>query len=154
MKNRHLEIERKFLIARLPRTLRRYPRKEIAQGYLAVGRDRTHVRLRKVGRLYSLTFKRGRAQSREEREIRLTPAQFAILWPATTGSRLTKTRYSVPWKQLVIEIDIYGGSNEGLIVAEVEFPDATTRDSFRPPDWLGDEVTGARGYSNVRLARD
>ena len=154
MKNPHLEIERKFLIARLPRTLGRYPHKEISQGYLAVGRDRSHVRLRRAGRACSLTFKGASAREREEREIQLTPAQFSILWPATAGSRLTKTRYCVPWKKLVIEIDIYHGSNEGLIVAEVEFPDRATRDSFRAPAWLGEEVTGARLYSNVRLARD
>ena len=154
MKDPHLEIERKFLVAKLPRALARYPHKEIAQGYLSIGRDRTHVRLRRAGRVCTLTFKRGPARAREEREIQLTPAQFAILWPATTGSRLTKTRYDVPWKKLTIEIDIYRGSNEGLTVAEVEFPDVETYRSFQPPGWLGDEVTGASRYSNVKLARD
>ncbi len=154
MKDPHLEIERKFLIAKLPRTLERHAHKEIAQGYLAVGRDKAHVRLRRAGRVCTLTFKRGPACAREEREIHLSSAQFAILWPATAGSRLTKTRYYVPWKRLTIEIDIYRGSNEGLMVAEVEFPDVETYHSFRPPDWLGDEVTGASRYSNVKLARD
>jgi adenylate cyclase len=154
MKDPHLEIERKFLIRKLPRALERFPHREIAQGYLAVGRDRAHVRLRRQGRVCTLTFKRGPAQAREEREIRLDPAQFAVLWPATVGARLTKKRYHVPWKNFTIEIDIYRGSNAGLIVAEVEFPDAQTCHSFRPPAWLGDEVTGASRYSNVKLARD
>ncbi len=154
MKDPHLEIERKFLVEKLPRNLARYPHKEILQGYLSIGRDRSHVRLRRAGRACSLTFKRGPARAREEREIHLTPAQFAILWPATARSRLTKTRYYVPYKKLTIEIDIYSGSNEGLIVAEVEFPNVETYHSFRPPDWLGDEVTGASRYGNVKLARD
>jgi adenylate cyclase len=154
MKKPHLEIERKFLIDQLPRRLERYPHKEIAQGYLAVVPEKAHVRLRRAGRACTLTFKRGSAGAREEREIHLTPAQFAVLWPATAGSRLTKTRYDVRWKKLIIEINIYHGSNEGLIVAEVEFPDVETCHSFRPPDWLGDEVTGASRYSNVKLARD
>ena len=153
MKNPHLEIERKFLIARLPRNLGQYSHSEITQGYLALGRS-AHVRLRKKGRLFTLTFKRGAARAREEREIELNPAQFAILWPATKGARLTKTRYGVPYRGLTIEIDIYHGSNEGLRVAEVEFADIETYHSFRPPVWLGQEVTGASGYSNVRLARD
>lgn len=153
MKNPHLEIERKFLIGRLPRNLERYPRSEITQGYLAFGR-RAHVRLRKNGRVCTLTFKRGPGRAREEREIHLSPAQFAILWPATEGARLTKTRYYLPCRGLTIEIDIYHGSNEGLMVAEVEFADSQTYHSFRPPAWLGQEVTGASGYSNVRLARD
>ncbi|MGI8890006.1 MAG: CYTH domain-containing protein [Chthoniobacterales bacterium] len=154
MKKEHLEIERKFLIEKLPRTLERYPHKKIAQGYLVVEREKGHVRLRRAGRTCTLTFKRGPASAREEREIRLTAAQFAVLWPATAGSRLTKTRYYVPWKKLTVEIDIYSGSNDGLIVAEVEFPDVETCHSFRPPDWLGDEVTGANRYSNVKLACD
>ncbi|CAN5525644.1 CYTH domain-containing protein [soil metagenome] len=154
MKKEHLEIERKFLIEKLPGALDRYPHKEIAQGYLVVGRDQGHVRLRRAGRACTLTFKRGPARAREEREIHLTPAQFAVLWPATVGSRLTKTRYSVPWKKLTVEIDIYRGSNDGLMVAEVEFPDVETYHSFQPPDWLGDEITGANRYSNVKLARD
>jgi len=153
MKNPHLEIERKFLIDRLPRNLHRYPHCEIAQGYLAVDR-RAHVRLRKRGRVCTLTFKRGPARAREEREIHLNLAQFAILWPATKGARLTKTRYYVPWRKLTIEIDLYHGAHEGLMVAEVEFDDVQTYHSFRPPDWLGDEVTGANRYSNVKLARD
>jgi len=112
------------------------------------------VRLRKRGRVCTLTFKRGPARAREEREIHLNAAQFSILWPATAGARLTKTRYYVPYKSLTVEIDIYRGSNEGLMVAEVEFPDVNSYHEFRPPDWLGDEVTGASRYSNVKLARD
>jgi CYTH domain-containing protein len=153
MKKPHLEIERKFLIRKLPRNLRRFPHAEITQGYLAVDRG-VHVRLRKRGRACILTFKRGPARAREEREIHLNASQFAILWPATKGARLSKTRYYVPYKGLTIEIDIYRGSNEGLLVAEVEFSDVETYHSFRPPAWLGDEVTGAKGYSNVKLARD
>lgn len=113
MSNPHLEIERKFLIEKLPRLLERHPHKEIAQGYLVVARDRSHVRLRRAGRACTLTFKRGPARAREEREIHLTPAQFVTLWPATAGSRLTKIRYYIPFKKLTIEIDIYRGSNAG-----------------------------------------
>ena len=154
MKRPHLEIERKFLVEKLPRNLKRYPHKEIAQGYLAISRNKAHVRLRRAGRACTLTYKRGPARAREEREIHLSPEQFKILWPATAGYRLTKTRYYVPYKRLIIELDFYHGSNDGLVVAEVEFSDVETYHSFRPPKWLGVEVTGARGYSNVKLALD
>jgi len=153
MKQPYLEIERKFLIDRRPRGLSRYPHREIAQGYLAIGR-KVHVRLRRVGRVCTLTFKRGPARAREEREIRLDRAQFDALWPATAGHRLTKVRYDVPWKDRTIEIDIYRGSNDGLVVAEVEFPDEESYRAFQPPAWLGEEVSGDPSYSNVKLARD
>ncbi len=34
-------------------------------------------------------------------------------------------RYDVPWNGRVIEIDVYRGIHRGLVVAEVEFPNAT-----------------------------
>src|SRR3954471_11438048 len=100
------EIERKFLVKRLPSELLRSRRFRIAQGYLTTERDGRHVRLRKKAGTASLTFKAGPPLLREEREIKLTAKQFATLWPATAGRRLSKMRYEVPWKKLMIEIDI------------------------------------------------
>lgn len=148
------EIERKFLVKRLPAELKRARSYLIAQGYLASEPRGRHVRLRKKGRSASLTFKVGRGNAREEREIKLSVKQFAALWPGTAGRRLRKVRYDVPWKNLLIEIDIYRGKNEGLIVAEVEFPDHVARRKFRPPSWFGREVTGEKRYSNIRLATE
>jgi CYTH domain-containing protein len=67
---------------------------------------------------------------------------------------LRKERYEIPWKNLLIEIDIYGGRHAGLMVAEVEFPDRVSCRKFKPPSWFGREVTGERRYSNVRLANE
>ena len=112
------------------------------------------MRIRKRGKSASLTFKVGRGTHREEREIKLSPQQFAALWPATAGRRLRKARYYIPWKGLTIEIDIYRGINKGLIVAEVEFENQTDCRRFKAPTWFGPEVTGVKRYSNVRLARE
>src|SRR4051812_33223038 len=103
------EIERKFLIKRLTIDILHSRHYRIAQGYLANESGGRHVRLRKKAKAASLTFKVGRATSREEREIRLSPKQFATLWPATAGRRLHKMRYEVPWKNVIIEIDVYHG---------------------------------------------
>jgi len=148
------EIERKFLIKRLPVKILRSRHFPIAQGYLANEPGGRHVRLRKKAKTASLTFKVGRGTSREEREIRLSPKQFAMLWPATRGRRLRKTRYEMPWKHFLIEIDVYRGKNKGLVVAEVEFPSHAACRKFEPPDWFGREVTGAKRYSNIRLATE
>ena len=148
------EIERKYLVKRLPVEILHSRHFRIAQGYLASERGGRHVRLRKKAKVASLTFKVGRATSRVEREVRLSPKQFATLWPATAGRRLHKMRYEVPWKKLVIEIDVYHGRNHGLIVAEVEFPNQTSRRKFKPPSWFGREITGEKRYSNVRLAKE
>ena len=148
------EIERKFLLKQLPERLKQARRCVIAQGYLAAEPGDRHVRLRKKGKTASLTFKVGRGAHREEREIRLSPKQFAALWPATVGRRLYKLRYDMPWKNFLIEIDIYRRKHKGLVVAEVEFPNRTACRKFKAPAWFGREVTGNKRYSNVRLATE
>ena len=148
----HCEIERKFLVRKLPGDLAAYPSTELAQGYLVSMDDGLQVRLRKKGEQYSLTYKRGLGNVREEREVTLTAEQFSTLWPATEGKRLIKKRYEIPLGNRVVEIDIYGGKHEGLVVAEVEFDDEESALNFQPPDWLGDDVTGDPRYSNQLLA--
>ena len=146
------EIERKFLVRKLPADLESFPHAEIAQGYLVSLDDGLQVRLRKAGERYSLTYKRGTGNVREEREVALTADQFNALWPATEGKRLAKTRYEIPFGEHVVEIDVYHEKHEGLVVAEVEFDEEGVAESFEPPEWLGDDVTGDPRYSNQLLA--
>jgi CYTH domain-containing protein len=146
------EIERKFLVKRLPDDLKRARSFVIEQGYLATESAGRQVRLRKAGRGASLTFKVRRGTHREEREIKLSAKQFAALWPGTGGRRLQKVRYEIPWENLLIELDIYRGRHAGLVVAEVEFPDRASARRFKAPSWFGREVTGEKRFSNVRLA--
>jgi CYTH domain-containing protein len=146
------EIERKFLVRKLPDSLTTYPRNEISQGYLVSLDDGLQVRLRKSGERHTLTYKRGTGNVREEREVELTAKQFDALWPATEGKRLLKTRYEIPLGELTVEIDLYHDRHEGLVVAEVEFDSEEAAKNFQPPDWLGDDVTGDPRYSNQLLA--
>jgi adenylate cyclase len=146
------EIERKFLVKSRPDNLKRWRHFIIEQGYLATESAGRQVRLRKTGKATSLTFKVGRGSHREEREVKLSPKQFATLWPGTAGRRLRKVRYEIPCEGLLIEVDIYRGRHAPLVVAEVEFPDTASCRRFEPPWWFGREVTGEKRYSNVRLA--
>jgi len=146
------EIERKFLVKRVPDNLKKLRCSTIEQGYLATESPGRQVRLRKRGHTASLTVKIGRGSHREEREIKLSPKQFAALWPGTAGRRLRKVRYEIPWDNVLIELDIYRGRHAGLVVAEVEFPDRASYRRFKAPSWFGREVTGEKRYSNVRLA--
>lgn len=148
----HREIERKFRVRRMPENLSDFPHAEIAQGYLAIAAGGVQVRLRKAGEQHSLTYKRNDGAARVEREIELTPAQFDILWPATAGKRLTKTRYHIPIGALVVELDVYSGRHEDLIVAEVEFASEAAARDFHVPEWLGEDVSHDPRYSNQLLA--
>ena len=148
----HREIERKFLVRKLPEDLATYPASDISQGYLVSTDDGLQVRLRKKDEQYSLTYKCGIGNVREEREITLSAEQFSTLWPATESKRLIKTRYRIPLGNRTVEIDLYHSRHEGLVVAEVEFDDEQSARAFEPPDWLGEDVTGDPRYSNQLLA--
>jgi len=145
------EIERKFLIDSPAGNYEDYPHKNIIQGYLVIADD-VEVRLRNIdGRFYQ-TVKSGRGLIRQEHEIELTPEQFETLWPMTEGKRVEKTRYDVDYRNKLIELDIYSGVLEGLVVAEVEFSSEPESAEFIPPAWFGDEITHDERYKNKNLA--
>ena len=146
------EIERKYLIAGLPKSVAMSGPVFIKQGYIVIASDGTEVRLRHKGEKFFQTVKRGSGLTREESEIELTEQQFEVLWPQTEGRRVEKERHEIPYGSLTIELDIFCGELEGLIIAEVEFADEENGKAFTPPSWFGREVTGAPRYLNQTLA--
>jgi CYTH domain-containing protein len=153
-----LEIERKFLVKTPPADLARYPKTSIIQGYLAVEPGRCQVRLRRqrdenyLSPEYYLTVKLREGMVREEVNLSLSQENFDRLWPLTVGRRLDKTRYQIPYQGRTIELDIFHGTLDGLILAEVEFPDESQCRDFVSPAWLGEDVTLDPAYKNTRLA--
>jgi CYTH domain-containing protein len=53
------------------------------------------------------------------------------------GTLLRKTRYSIP----PFGVDVFAPPLSGLILAECEFDDDATLNSFVPPGWVVAEVT-------------
>jgi adenylate cyclase len=150
-----MEVERKFLVWELPADLDSHPVSAIHQGYLAIDPDGSEVRVRRRGERRYLTSKRGHGLVRDEAEIELTEPQFDALWPLTESRRIEKTRYEISAGEgLVIEIDVYGGGLEGLVVAEIEFHSPADADAFDAPAWFGPDVTSDDRYKNQRLATD
>lgn len=145
------EIERKFLVRKLPSCLDDFPSGVITQGYLA---DTPNlVRLRRINNnVFYLTLKHGPTAIHDECEIRISEGQFNALWPFTAGRRLRKTRYEILYGDYVVDLDIFAGGNDGIVVAEVEFPTEAEARAFIPPDWFGIEVTGDVRYINRRMA--
>jgi adenylate cyclase len=150
-----VEIERKFLVTGEPEG---EPSEtwHIEQGYLALADEHggAEVRLRRVEDELFLTVKGGTGRTRVEEEIRVDRDVLESLWPLTEGRRIRKTRYEIPHGELTIDLDVFEGGLEGLRIAEVEFPDEQGADSFEPPDWFGEEVTGKRKYLNETLATE
>jgi adenylate cyclase len=147
------EIERKYLIERLPDDLERHPSEPIDQGYLTAGGEGAEVRVRRRGEATVLTVKAGAGRSREEEELAIDPERFERLWRLTAGRRLRKRRHRIPLPGGVeAELDVYLDALEGLRVVEVEFPSEEAADAFRAPAWFGPEITGDARYSNRELA--
>ena len=146
-----VEIERKFLVDRLPDGLG--DGEPIEQGYLAIGDDGVEVRVRRRGDATVLTVKSGPGMVRTEEEFAIDERRFASLWPLTEGRRLTKTRYLIPLDDgLTAELDVYAGDHDGLLTAEIEFPSVEASEAFTPPAWIGRELTGDRRFAAQALA--
>jgi CYTH domain-containing protein len=145
------EIERKFLLDGRPSIIEGRPSTRVTQGYLAITDD-TEVRVRSRADDRLLTVKRGRGAVRGEVTIPLTDEQFDEMWAFTAGRRLTKRRWVVPHDAVIVEIDVYDGDLDGLVIAEVEFPSVEASVAFTPPDWFGREVTDDPAYRNAALA--
>ncbi len=150
------EIERKFLLrddtwrAAVARTLR------IRQGYLvdaaalAAGQARASVRVRVQDDCAWLNIKSARsAISRDEYDYPIALPDAENILRTLCGGVLEKCRYVVPVQGFHFEIDVFGGRNDGLQVAELELP-AVDAPYPRPP-WLGAEVSHLPRYLNVNL---
>jgi adenylate cyclase len=147
------EIERVFKVRQLPKNLEQYPSENIVQGYLAIDVTGSEVRLRKIGDRYFETYKGAGRLQRRELEIELSPDQFNTLWPGTEGRRIEKVRYQINEGDQKIELNVFRGNLEGLVLAEVEFPSREKSEEFEPPDWFGDEVTEDIRFKNQNLAQ-
>ena len=142
-----MEIERKFLIKELP-DLGQYKYVEIEQGYLSTS---PVVRIRRKNDAYILTYKGSGLMAREEIEAPLTKEAYEHLLEKIDGYPITKRRYLIPLDPYTIELDVFSGHMEGLIMAEVEFPTEEEANSFTPPEWFGEDVTNDRRYHNSNM---
>ncbi|MEP4077551.1 CYTH domain-containing protein [Haloferula sp.] len=146
-----VEIERKFLVKELP-DLGSLHFLKLMQGYIAT--SDTEVRLRSDGSKHMLTCKRGSGLTRLESEVEISVEQFDALWPLTEGCRIEKTRYHMDRGEHLVELDVYQGSLEPLVVAEVEFASEGASREFAVPDFFAEEVTSDARYKNKNLAKE
>lgn len=142
-----MEIERKFLIKELP-DLSQYSYVDIEQGYLST---QPVLRIRKKNDKYILTYKGAGLMAREEIEADLTREAYDHLKEKIDGHLISKRRYLIPLDPYTIELDVFSGHMSGLIMAEVEFPDIASADSFAPPAWFGQDVTSDSRYHNSNM---
>ena len=146
-----MEIERKYLISTPPEDYRSYPYRWIEQAYLCTD---PVVRIRRDDGRYYLTYKSKGLLVREEYNLPLTEDAYFHLLQKADGIVLQKRRYLIPidGTSLTIELDLFEGQYEGLMLAEVEFPSEEEANAFTPPAWFGEDVTDSGLYQNSRLS--
>ena len=158
-----MEIERKYLVEQLPENYQSYPFRSIQQGYLCT---LPVIRIRKEDEDYYLTYKGNGLLAREEHNLPLTEEAYRHLVQKIDGILLSKKPYLItlsdayssalphtkPADGLTVELDIFEGTYQGLILAEVEFSSIEEAQRFSPPSWFGKDVTFSGEYQNSKLS--
>lgn len=147
------EIERKYLITGefKSKAIKCF---QIKQGYLSSIPERT-VRVRIQDNQGFLTVKGSNKKnsiSRFEWEKEITKEEANELIQLCEMGIIDKKRYIVPFRDKIIEVDVFNGENEGLILAEIELDDEN--ENIEKPNWLGKEVTDDPRYYNSMLMKN
>lgn len=147
-----VEIERKFSVKNTNFLVNTKESFKITQGYLNSDKNRT-VRIRIKGNKGFITVKGlssvdGLSRFEWEKEIAVKDAEALLL--LCEDFVIDKTRYILPFNDVVFEIDVFEGANKGLVIAEVELQ--STDQQFEKPDWLADELTGDERFYNAYLS--
>lgn len=152
----NLEIEQKYLVQHLPDSSVWHTTSVIEQGYLCTG---PVVRIRRIDEQYVLTYKAKTSGSDEkqvrinrEEELPLTREAYEHLRKKCDGCLIEKERHCISYGKYTIELDVFHGKYEGLVLAEVEFPSVEEARKFNKPEWFGDNVSDDYHYSNAYMA--
>ena len=146
-----MEIEKKYLLTKIPFDLSSFEKKEISQGYLCTS---PVVRIRKSNDKYTLTYKGEGLMAREEYNLPLTKESYNQLSSKIDGILIEKTRYLIPLENnLTAELDVFHGKLDSLMLVEVEFDSIEAANAFVPPSWFGEDVTFSNKYHNCNLSK-
>lgn len=149
------EIERKFLIKEMPE-LEKYECRHLIQGYLCTNPT---IRVRKEDDEYYMTYKGKGHIAKEEYNLPLNKEAFDSLIKKAEGNIISKKRYLIPigrnekGNDLTVELDVFDEPFFPLRFAEVEFLTIEEANSFKKPDWLGDDVTDNPEYYNSNMSK-
>ncbi len=161
------EIERKYAVKSLPNEIKITKIINIEQAYIY--RDiNTIIRIRKVtdkkqkaiSYIYTVKTKGDieyknnyNVASKYEIESNISEEEYNELTKRKISNIINKTRIVVPIEQnLKVEIDIYYDYLDGLLTAEIEFPNEEMAKIYQKPDWLGEEL-GYKELSNRKLSQ-
>lgn len=156
-----LERERKYLVEEQP-TEKPVEVYRIRQAYLGAASrldsETITARVREkmtVGAAvdYTMTAKIGDPPDRTEIQRPIDHDHFEKVWQASGRTLLKHRKVYKLDDHLYVELDeFYENEKMYLQLAEIEFVSAEQQESFHPPEWLGEEVTGSSLYQNDMIA--
>ena len=143
------EIERKFLVDKdMLASIKPDKSYNIRQGYL-LSTAKKVVRVRLTTYDAFITIKgANKGAIRPEFEYSI-PKDDALEMLNMCEGFIEKTRLEIEYKGHLWEVDFFGGTNDGLIVAEIELK--SEDELFFKPDWVKSEVTDDKKYYNNNL---
>lgn len=151
-----MEIERKFLLKSIPDNIDEYDSVTIEQAYISTSpviRIRLKANKKNASEKYILTMKSSGLMSRQEYEMEISKEEFNNLLSKVDGNLIQKTRYLIPLENsLTLELDVFSGIFQGLIIGEIEFPDEESAKKYTPLDILSKEVTFENTFHNSTLS--
>lgn len=145
------EIEVKYLVKNMPNIAPDIKRVKIVQGYLHYTKEFT-VRIRIVDNTEAFITIKGEKTGITNLEFEFKiPLKDALYSMVSCGTNvLTKTRYFLPNKNHTIELDVFEGKHEGLILAEIEL--SSEDEEYHIPEWFGENVSTMKQFTNGYLA--
>ncbi len=145
-----MEIERKYLLGEIPEGLNLNDKHSISQGYIS---NNPVVRIRKYDDEYILTIKSRGLIERIEIEKPLSYQEFSELSTMVRGNLIEKDRYKIPLDDgYTLELDVFHGIYEGLIIAEIEYESIEKAESYKAPGYLYCDVSEYPEYQNSSLS--
>jgi CYTH domain-containing protein len=144
------EIEHKYLVNHaLWKQIVPDESKAVKQGYLSSSAV-SSVRVRVLGDQGFVTIKgKSTNASRLEYEYEIPLAHAEEMLATFCSQDITKTRHYVQHGAHTWEVDEFHGPNAGLIVAEIEL--SSVDEQYELPEWIGENVTTDKRYSNANL---
>ena len=139
-----IELEKTYLVKKLPENLKDCKFKEIIDIYIPKSSEHPKLRLRKNGDKFEITKKepvnKGDASHQEEQTIKLTETEFNAL-NDLEGKRVRKLRYYFDYNGRTAEVDVFQDTLKGLVLVDFEFETIEKKDKFEMPDFCLADIT-------------
>jgi CYTH domain-containing protein len=153
-----LELERRFLLGRLPEGMASDRGWRITDRYI----NSTHLRLRRMAAIHGqeFIFKLGRKETLSPTDfskvmmtnIYLSPEEYGVL-VALDALELHKLRHSVEHGDRIFSIDVFDAHLRGLALAEVSFQTLDEMgQTLHLPSWVIREVSDDLRFTGGALA--